>query len=238
MRKLIIANLKLNPVTAEEALKLARKIDKEPRHEAVVCPPPAFLALPLYPRLGSQDCFWVPVGAFTGQISPATLHALKVKYCIVGHSERRALGETDADIRKKIAALLDFGIRPVLCIGFGTTVEEDDLEVVDILKAQVKSALQGLSQESVAKIVVAYEPVWAISKGDSYKTKKIATPEHATKIAMYIKKKFGIKKVLYGGSVNSRNALSFLQEEYLDGLLIGSASLLPSDFNEIINMKV
>ncbi len=232
-QKLIIGNWKLNPLTLKEAVRLASKIDPQPLHETVICPPTLFLSSVKYPRLGAQDCFWLNKGAYTGQTSPLALKKLGVKYCLVGHSENRTAGESEEMIQKKVSALLSVKITPVLCVGFGTTVEEDDLEVTDIIKSQLTSALAGID---ASKIVVAYEPVWAISSGDPYHH-KMATPDHAEKIAMFIKTKFGVKKVLYGGSANSTNALEFLEQPDIDGLLPGGASLLPKDFNQIINMS-
>lgn len=233
-RKLIIGNWKLNPLTIAEAERLAFKIDPQPLHEVAICPPVLFLSSVKYPVLGAQDCFWENKGAHTGAVSPLALKKLGVKYCIVGHSERRTHGETDMAIRKKIEALLSVKITPVLCVGFGTTVEEDDLEVTDVLKGQLASALLGVE---ASKVVVAYEPIWAISSGNSY-GHKTATPDHAEKIAMFIETKFAVKKVLYGGSVNSTNAKSFLEQPHIAGLLVGGASLLAKDFNQIINTSL
>lgn len=233
VRKLIIGNWKLNPLTLTEAKALVAKIERSPKAEAVICPPDIFLSALDYPALGAQDCFWENKGPFTGQTSPLALKNLGVKYCIVGHSEIRASGETDEQIKKKIEALLSVKITPVLCVGFGTTVKQDDLEVTDIVKKQIKSVA---SKEQLGKMVVAYEPVWAISAGNPYVTKKIATPDHAEKIAIFINAKMGAKKVLYGGSTNAVNAESFLSEPHIDGLLVGGASLLPADFNAMINI--
>lgn len=238
LKKLVLANWKLNPMTLAEALKLGKKISAKPIHETVICPPHPFLSHKIYSKMGAQDAFWQGSGPYTGQVSPVMLKNFKMKYCLVGHSERRTLGESEADVKKKIEALLSVSIVPVLCIGFGTTVEQEDLEVINVLKGQLKSALAGLSEEQLSKVVVAYEPVWAISSGNPYATKKLATPEHASKIALFIKTKFKIKKVLYGGSVNATNAAGFLSENQIDGLLVGGASLIASDFNQIINAKV
>lgn len=235
MKKLIIANWKENPITVREAVGLAKKIDHTPRHEAVLCPPPAFVALVNYPRLGAQDCYWENKGPHTGQTSPLTLKSLKVRYCLVGHSERRAVGETEDMVHRKAEALLSVGITPVLCVGFGTTVKQDDLEVADVVRAQLQSALKGLDS---ARIVVAYEPVWAISGGNPYATKRVATPDHAEKISIFIRTKFKPKKVLYGGSANAANAAGFLSQPNVDGLLVGGASLLPKEFNAMINVRL
>ena len=229
MDKLIVANWKLNPLTLAEAQALAAKIDRAPKHATVVCPPAAFLSSIDYPHLGAQDCFWKAKGPYTGQVSAAELKSIGVQYCIVGHSERRGLGETDEQINGKIQALLEQNITPVLCVGYGTTITEDDLEVIDVLKGQLDSGLAGIDP---AKVVVAYEPVWAIGTG------KPASPEHAEKVALFIKTKYNVSKVLYGGSVNSTDVRGFLAQHHIDGALVGGASLLADDFNKIINIEL
>ncbi len=231
MSKIIIANWKLNPLTAREATDLARKIDVVSKYEVVLCPPTPFLAVVEYLHKGAQDVSQQIKGPYTGQISAANLASLGVSYCIVGHSERRALGENDSQINQKIQALLDYKITPVLCVGYGTTFEEDDLEVIDVLASQLR---QGLEDVDPKKVIVAYEPVWAISKGNPYATKHVEIPDHAEKIALYINTKFNVKSVLYGGSVNSTNSASFLSQHNIGGLLVGGASLLADDFNKII----
>lgn len=232
-KKLVIANWKMNPTTLGEAKKLAGAILKKSKHTLVVCPPQAFLGSVVFPRLGAQDCFWQNRGPFTGQVSPAQLKSLKVKYCLVGHSEKRALGETDEMVNAKIKALFAEKIIPVLCVGFGTKVEQDDLEVVDVLKTQLGAGLIGVD---ATKVIVAYEPVWAISSGDPLATKKVENPEHAEKIAIFIKNKYKVGKVIYGGSVTPYNAQGFLEQRNIDGLLPGGASLVPSYLNTIINL--
>jgi triosephosphate isomerase len=129
-------------------------------------------------------------------------------------------------VNLKVKALLEHKITPVMCVGFGTTVDQDDLEVTDVLKVQLDGGLAGVD---AASVVVAYEPVWAIGTG------KNATAEHAEKIAIFIKNKYGVGKVLYGGSVTPVNAKEFLQQQNVGGLLVGGASLMPSYFNSIIN---
>jgi len=228
MKKLIIGNWKLNPISLKEAQALAAKIDRSPLHETVICPPMVFLSQIHYPNLGAQDCFWKIKGPYTGQTSAAALKSLGIKYCLVGHSERRILGEADQEINGKIQALLKYKIIPVLCVGYGTTSEEDDLAVVDVLRGQLEIGLTGVDAK---KVIVAYEPVWAIGTG------KPATAEHAEKIAIYIKNKHGAGRVIYGGSSNSANARDFLSQPNIDGLLPGGASLIPEDFNKIINLE-
>lgn len=227
MKKLIIANWKLNPTVLKDAQKLAASIFAKAKNKVVLCPPTIFLSQIKYPNLGAQDCFWQEKGAFTGQTSPLQLKNLKIKYSIIGHSERRAVGETDGMVNFKVRTLLENGLTPVLCVGFGTTVEQDDLEVVDVLRGQLDL---GLKDTDAKKVVVAYEPVWAIGTGHN------ATPEHAEKISIFIKTKYKVQAVLYGGSVNTGNAKSFLQQRNIGGLLVGGASLIAKDFNQIINM--
>lgn len=233
MKKLIIANWKLNPASLKQAQQLALSTGRTKKNTVVLCPPAVYLSSVKYPNLGAQDCFWEDKGPFTGQTSPAQLKNLKIKYCIVGHSEKRALGETDEMINAKVKALLAQKIIPVLCVGFGTKVEQDDLEVTDVLKQQLDVNLKAVD---AGKVVVAYEPVWAISSGDPYATKKVATPEHAEKISIFIKNRYGVTKVLYGGSTNTSNSKGFLTQPNIDGLLVGGSSLVPSYFNQIINM--
>lgn len=225
MNKIIIANWKLNPLTAHEAINLASKIDVVSKYEVVICPPTPFIAVVDYMHKGAQDVSAQIKGPYTGQISAAQLASLDVRYCIVGHSERRALGEKDEVINQKIHSLLDYKITPVLCVGYGTTVLQDELEVTDVLGGQLTSDLEGVDP---SKVIVAYEPVWAIGSG------RPATPEHAEQISLYISTKFKVKSALYGGSVNSTNSGEFLKQHHVGGLLVGGASLLPEDFNEII----
>jgi triosephosphate isomerase len=228
MKKLIIANWKLNPTTLKDAQKLAASINIKAKNTVVLCPPTIYVSQIIYPRIGAQDCFWEEKGAYTGQTSAAQLKDMGIKYCIIGHSERRAFGgDSDEIVNAKVRVCLTQKITPVLCIGFGTTVEQDDLEVTDILKGQLDVGLHGVDPK---KVIVAYEPVWAIGTGQN------ATPEHAEKISIFVKTKYGINKVLYGGSVNAGNAQSFLSQSNVGGLLVGGASLNAKDFNTIINM--
>lgn len=225
MSKLVVANWKLNPLTLREATGLAEKIAQVSPYEVVLCPPIAFLAAVKYLHLGAQDVSPQIKGPYTGQVSASQLASLGVKYCIVGHSERRAMGERDDLINQKLQALIHYKITPILCVGWGTTVSQDELEVTDILGSQLNQDLEDIDPK---KVIVAYEPVWAIGSG------RAATPEHAEQIALYISTKFGVRGVLYGGSVNSTNSASYLNQHHVNGLLVGGASLLADDFNKII----
>jgi len=233
MKKLIIANWKLNPTTLKDVQELVAQIDRKAKNKVVLCPPTIYLSQIDYPNLGAQDCFWKDKGPHTGQVSPAQLKDLGIKYSIIGHSEKRETGDTDEMINAKVKACLEHKITPILCVGFGTTVDQDDLEVIDVLRSQLDMDLNGVD---ASKVIVAYEPVWAISSGDPYATKKIATPEHAEKIAIFIKTKYKVGKVIYGGSANINNSKGFLQQPNIDGLLPGGVSLIVKDFNQIINM--
>lgn len=227
MKKLIIANWKLNPTTLKDAQDLAAAISVKAKNTVVLCPPTIYLSQINYPRIGAQDCFWESKGAFTGQTSPAQLKNLKIRYCIIGHSERRTVGDSDEMVNLKLKTLINYGLTPILCVGFGTKVEQDDLEVTDVLREQMEIDLGNID---ASPIIVAYEPVWAIGTG------KTATPEHAEKIAIFIKHKYKVVKVLYGGSTNASNSKSFLDQPNIDGLLVGGASLIPNQFNQIIDM--
>src|SRR6185369_14232567 len=131
-------------------------------------------------------------------------------------------GDTDEMVNAKVKACLANKITPVLCVGFGTTVEQDDMEVTDVLKAQLEIDLKGVD---ASKVVVAYEPVWAISKGNPYLT-RAADAEHAEKMAIFIKTRYKAGKVIYGASVNVNNAKGFLSQPNIDGLLPGGVSLI------------
>lgn len=228
MRKLIVGNWKLNPMTVSEAVALASKIEVfSGGNEVVLCPPLPFLESIEYPHVGAQDCSPHIKGAYTGEVSPAQLQSMGIKYCIVGHSERRGMGEDDALVNAKVKALLEYKITPIVCVGFGTTVKEDTLEVTDVIGEQLVEDLDGVDPK---KVVVAYEPVWAIGSHHA------ATPEHAEQIALYIVTKHGVPRVLYGGSANSTNAAGFLHQPHIGGLLVGGASLLAEDFNKIITL--
>lgn len=230
--KLIIANWKLHPKKYQEAQKLAKDLNKaKTKHKVVLCPP--FVYLPLVKTkfdLGAQDIFWQDEGAYTGEISASMLKQFKVKYAIVGHSERRGMGETDEQINAKLKAALAAKIQPVLCVGYGITKGEDEAQVMLDLRVQLEKDLEGVD---ASKLVVAYEPVWAISHGNPYKGKH-PSPEHAERVAMFIKMKFKVKKVLYGGSVEAHNAQEYL-DAGIDGLLVGGASLKASEFTKIIS---
>lgn len=257
---LIIANWKMNPPSTAKALSLTHKIEKgipkTTNAEVVIAPPFPFL-LPVASalkksKLGAQNMFWEKEGARTGEISNMMLKNIHVSYCIIGHSERRALGETDEQINKKIKAALMSRIIPVLAIGEKKRIPESSMRRV--LETQLKKDLGGISKIAFKNGVIAYEPVWAIGTGLS------ATPEHARK-ALHMIQEILIKlwktpkeslrdptgqaknvrtRILYGGSVNAKNAGPFVSKKGggMDGMLVGGASLNAKEFTGVIKSAI
>ena len=187
-------------------------------------------------KLAAQNFYWRDHGAFTGEVSASQLHGI-IDYGIVGHSERRnVFNESDKDIRAKVQAALRNNIRPILCVG-ETTGERAMGETKDAIHDQLVGGLANVTSDEIERIVIAYEPVWAIGTGDS------AMPDDVTKairtIRDQIKHLYGKKaaenvQVLYGGSVSDSSASDYLALEDVDGLLIGGASLDIHKFSEII----
>lgn len=178
---------------------------------------------------GAQNVYFEPKGAFTGEVSIPMLAEIGVNHVILGHSERRHIfGESDEMIAKKTKAVLDAGMIPVLC--YGETLEEREAgNTFKVMERQLKSALNGLNPEEVAKIIYAYEPVWAIGTGKS------ATSAQAQEVCEWSRKLIADPKVviLYGGSVKGSNAKELLSMKDIDGALVGGASLKPASFLEI-----
>ncbi len=247
MKKLIVANWKMNPESASEAVSLARGIEKgisKSGNEVVIAPPFPFLSVVKKvlkrAKLGAQDDFWEEKGPRTGEVSPAMLKNLGVKYVIIGHSERRWLGETDEIINKKIKATLKAKLKPILCVGEHLETRKNGLAAAKgFVKAQLKKDLKGLPATSyklqATRLIVAYEPIWAISTNKNALPDK---PEDSLKMIQFIKSQLPATKyqipVLYGGSVTSKNAKSFLQYKEIDGALVGGASLKAEEFNRIV----
>ena len=244
-KKLIIANWKMNPNTLREAKVLygviRTKANRMQNVQSVVCPPFVFISeLQKISKgqrliLGAQDVFYEKSGAYTGEISASMLYDVGARYVIVGHSERRALGESDEFIAKKVQSILKGKMKAVLCVG---EKKRDEGDYLHFLRKQVTDSLAGVSKHSLKNLIIAYEPIWAIGKG--------AIPdkaEDAEETILFIKKvlieKFGKKDaglvpVLYGGSVGIKNTESFLEMGGIDGLLIGRASLDVKQFGEIL----
>lgn len=185
--------------------------------------------------VGAQDVYWTPKGAYTGAVSALMYKTAGCKYALVGHSERRhVFGETDEDVRKKIEACLDAGLTPVVCVG-ETKEEKDEGKSQYRLKKQLMKAFEGLKLNG-GDLMVAYEPVWAISKAG---VGEPCSPAEADDVQGWIRlelKKYFSKNipVLYGGSVNEKNVLDYTQLETVDGVLVGNASTKPESFLSLI----
>ncbi len=188
--------------------------------------------------LGAQNMSWEEKGAFTGEISPDMLLSEGVEYVIIGHSERRAIfKETDDMINKKVVKALEKGLIPILCVG-ETLEEREEHKAKEVTKHQLKEALKGVRVKEMEKIIVAYEPVWAIGTG------KTASPEDANEMAVFIretlKELYGEETseeviIQYGGSVKPGNVEEIMNQSDVDGALVGGASLKVEDFEKIVN---
>jgi len=247
MRRPIIAgNWKMNK-TISEAINLVNSLKRElymiEDIEVVVCPP--FTALTEVSevietsniRLGAQNVFYEQEGAFTGEISPKMLKDVGCVYVIIGHSERRRyLGETDEIVNRKIKAALEQGLVPIVCIG-ESLEEREQGDTFEVVKTQMEKGFKGLRAEEVVKLVIAYEPIWAIGTG------KTATPFQAEEVHRFIReqieKVYGrevalLIRIQYGGSVKPGNIKELMEQEDIDGALVGGASLDSSSFIEIV----
>jgi len=230
--------------------KLSYLLDKEDtdRVDVVVCPPFTSLRslqtvidsdrLPF--ALGAQNVHWEAKGAFTGEISPTMLEALKVAYVIVGHSERRQLfGETDGDVTRKVKAVFDHGMIPIMCVG-ETLEERDTGRMEEKIVGQVREGLGKVGAADASRVVVAYEPVWAIGTG------RAATATDAGEVIRLIRDTIETMfstdvaesvRVQYGGSVKAGNIREFTAHPEIDGALVGGASLDPEEFALIVKYR-
>jgi len=246
----VAANWKMHKTHLEairDVQRLSYLLDRADteRVEVVICPP--FTALRsiqvliegdrLDFALGAQDVHWEDRGAFTGEVSPGMLAALDCRYVIVGHSERRwVLGETDRAVAKKVRAVFAAGMSPILCVG--ERIEERDAGRTDeVVAGQVKAALGGIQAEAAGRLVVAYEPVWAIGTGRN------AEPADAGEVIALIRRTIDgmfsggtgeAVRVQYGGSVKAGNVREFMAHPEIDGALVGGASLDPEEFALIV----
>ncbi|MDP3901139.1 MAG: triose-phosphate isomerase [bacterium] len=238
-KKYYIANWKMNPDTLREAralaLSVARGVKGVKGAEVVICPSFVFLgeigAAPFI-KIGAQDCFWEKKGAYTGEVSPIQLRALGCSYVILGHSERRQyLGETAEQVKAKIRMALVAGLRPVVCVG-----EEKKGSHVQ-LGTRLKQLIKGLDRKDAQRLLVVYEPVWAISTtkgGREAEASDLAGP--VREIRRVLRALFGSRPVpvLYGGSVEPDNVADFMGIQGIDGVLVGGASLKASEFSALV----
>ena len=192
-------------------------------------------------RVGAQHCHWEDSGAFTGEVAPVFLEKLNVEYVVVGHSERREIfGETDEMVNKKVAAIQQHGMTPIVCCG-ETLAEREAGETETKVLGQIESALAGRSNEQIAVLVVAYEPIWAIGTGQT------ATADDAQSVCHAIRERVraitddataDALRVQYGGSVKAANAAELMGQPDIDGALVGGASLDPDEFARLIQFSV
>lgn len=246
-KKIIIGNWKMNPGNIKDAEKLflgvAKSIISLKKTEVVICPPFTYIdrlrKVSKKLSIGAQDSFGVDTGPFTGEVSPSMLYDIGARYVILGHSERRSLGENNNEINKKIKGALYAGLTPIICIGEND--RDENHEYFNFVRDQIGECLDGISKNSLSKIIIAYEPVWAISTSMNQRD---ATAKDCEEMVIFIKKtlsdKFGAKivlpRIIYGGSVNEKDADSFLKNGGVDGLLAGRASLNVKKFVGIINV--
>ena len=248
-KKVIIGNWKMAP----KSLKEARAIFQNNRNVAgkmrnvqtVMCVPYVYLSelkkLVTGHRcvVGAQDVSFETDDAHTGEISASQLKSVGAQYVIVGHSERRAMGESDELISKKVIVATKAGITTVLCVG--EKERDDEGEYTKFVKTQLLESLAGVTKKNMENVVIAYEPVWAIGKA----AKREASPEDVLEMSIFIKKVLAdayskkisdIMPILYGGSINQKNAAGFFMVGEVDGLLIGRASLKPAVFTKILSI--
>lgn len=236
----------MNPKSPREAVRLARAVGhglKNIRNvEVVLVPPFVFLSHVSSSmlrasrfKLGAQDCFYVKTGAYTGEISPLQLKALGVTLVIVGHSERRALGESDDVVRKKAKASLEAGLRPVLCVG--EKEREREVAFPKIIREELRDGLKKIKKSLLKNLVIAYEPIWAIGTGRADTSESVYEMSILIRRELYrmLGKRIAAKiPILYGGSVDERNAADFVKRGVVDGLLVGGASLNSKKFAKIV----
>ena len=247
MRRIIIAgNWKMNK-NIGESIDLANYIKRALYNieeiEIVICPPYTSLSdvkeviMGTNIKLGAQDCYWEKEGAFTGEVSAPMLKDVGCSYVIIGHSERRQFfGETNETVNKKARAVLKEGLMPIVCVG-EKLAERNSGKTFEVVKNHVINSLAGLSKEEILKTVIAYEPVWAIGTGVN------ATKEQAQEVHQYIRslleEAFGSDtaksvRIQYGGSVKPENIKELIQQEDVDGALVGGASLKCDSFVQIV----
>lgn len=244
MKQLIVGNWKCNPSSLKEAVNIFNKI-KKGKHllkkaEIVICVPFIYL-WPLKNIsknkivLGAQDVFFEEKGPFTGQISPLMLKDFGCKYVIIGHSEKRKLGDTDEIINKKIKKSISCGLKVIFCIG-----EDQDArkakKMFEITFNQLKEGLAGVSKKYVKNIIIAYEPVWSIGTGKFCPVDDVMVMNifiRKTMIKFFGKNSAQKIRIIYGGSVNPENGNSYIKKALMQGLLIGSESLT-GGFSQII----
>lgn len=247
MRKVIIAGNWKMYKTIQESIELVNLLKRSVvdinEVEMVVCPPFTSLGdirdliIDTNIKLGAQDCYWEKEGAFTGEVSCSMLKSAGCEYVIIGHSERRQyFGETNETVNKKAKAALKEGLKPIVCVG-EKLEERKSGKTFDVVKDHVTNSLAGLTKDEMLKVVIAYEPVWAIGTGLT------ATKEQAEEVHKYIRDLLakmydaelaGKVRIQYGGSVKPENIKELITQEDVDGALVGGASLKADSFSQIV----
>jgi triosephosphate isomerase len=242
MKKLIVGNWKMNPGTVEEARNIFSKIRRSDLGEnttVILCPPSTFIHLGLSDKsnyqIGAQNVNENEKGSFTGEISASMLKDLGVTYCIVGHSERRKMGESSEQVSKKAERLIDCDITPIICVGENERDQES--AYLSKISEQIKASIPNIESKKSTHFIIAYEPIWAIGAPEPMKTNDIY--ETTIFIRKVLSDIFGREKaikipVLYGGAVNKTNAKQIVDEAKVDGFIIGRESLDASNFIDLI----
>ena len=243
---IIAGNWKMNNTIAAgvQLVKDLAPLVKDAKVDVVVCPTATALAAVADAvkgtniHVGAQNVHWEKSGAFTGEISTEMLTEIGVDYCVLGHSERRDMfGETDEGVNKRAKAAFAAGITPIICCGESLEIREKGT-YIDHVVAQINAALEGFKADEVAKLVIAYEPIWAIGTG------KTATFDQAEEVCKAIREAVAKKfdqaaadaiRIQYGGSVKPATIKDLMQQPNVDGALVGGASLKAKDFSEIVN---
>lgn len=244
MKKLIVGNWKMNPVEVEDARDIVKAVkragSKLKKSQVVVCPP--FVYLPLFSKkssnffLGAQNANAETLGSFTGEVSYSMLYQLGVRFVILGHSERRKMGESDELINKKVKSVVNSGMTAIVCVG--EPVRDHNGDYLEFIKKQIHVALTDVPKKLLGQIVIAYEPIWAIGASEAM------SPRDLHEMSIYIKKvlndMFGFSsddtRIIYGGAVDRVNASQLITEGNVSGFLVGRQSLVPKDFVEIMKM--
>ncbi|WP_195464552.1 triose-phosphate isomerase [Faecalispora jeddahensis] len=246
LRKAVIAgNWKMNKNPEETKALLAEvaPLVKDAACEVVACVP--FIDLPAAVeaakgtniKIGAQNCHWEESGAFTGEIAANMLTSIGVSYVIIGHSERRTyFGETDQTVNQRIRAALDAGLSVILCVGETLGQREQGI-TEELVALQTKIALLGVTKDELTRVIIAYEPIWAIGTGrtaTSAQAGEVCRAIRSVIAALYDKQTADAFTIQYGGSMNAKNAAELLAQGDVDGGLIGGASLKAADFAEIV----
>ncbi len=248
MRKMVIAgNWKMNktPKEAVELINTLKPLVNNEEAEVVFCVPSVSLVAAIEAakgsniKIGAQNMYFEENGAYTGEIAPNMLTEIGVEYVVIGHSERREyFAETDITVNKKVIKAIEHNLVPILCCG--ETLEQRDQGItIDLVRQQIKIGLMGVSAEDAKKVVIAYEPIWAIGTGrtaTSEQAEEVCAAIRAVVEELYGKEVAEAVRVQYGGSVNAKNAAELFAMTNIDGGLVGGASL-SADFGKVVCFK-